>query len=117
MENQKSFYIVMESDIITSDISDKAKIIYAIVSSYSNNEFGYCYLTYKQIAELLKISVRQFYRCLSELKEKNYLNIIYKNNRAYLIPTINKFIELRKSEPAKFKEIFNYNWLDEQSKN
>lgn len=103
----------MESDIITSDISDKAKIAYSIISSYSNNKAGYCYLTYKQMADILKITIRQFYRCLKELKDKNYINIVYKNNRAYLMPTINSFVDLRSKNPKQFNEVFNFDWLNE----
>lgn len=115
MENQKSFYVTLESDLIfNNNFNSTVKILYAVVCFYSNNENGFCYLTYKQLSEIMKITERQIYRAVSELKKYNFITVVKKYNRSYLMPTINKFVELRNNEPDKFNEIFNYDWLNHQ---
>ena len=112
MVDQKSFYVVLESDLIFNQrLSDKSKILYSIICLYANNEQGYCYLTYKQLIKLLNVKKRQFYYLLNSLKKEKYITIVKKNNRAYIMPTINKFVEVRKNKPIK--EIFDYDWLNE----
>ena len=113
MENQKSFYVTLESDLIfNNNFNSTVKILYAVICFYSNNENGFCYLTYKQLAKIMKITERQIYRSVLELKKHNFINVIKKHNRSYLMPTINQFVELRNKEPEKIKEIFNYDWLN-----
>ena len=91
--NLKGIWIPIE--ILTDEkLSDKEKIIYAIVI-YLSKENGYCFLTNKTISELLKISVTQVSNLISSLKTKKYIEteIIYKEN--------SKQVEMRKLIPIK----------------
>lgn len=91
--NLKGIWIPIE--ILTDEkLSDKEKIIYAIVI-YLSKENGYCFLTNKTISELLNISVTQVSNLISSLKTKKYIEteIIYKEN--------SKQVEMRKLVPIK----------------
>lgn len=91
--NLKGIWIPIE--ILTDEkLSDKEKIIYAIVI-YLSKENGYCFLTNKTISELLNISVTQVSNLISSLKTKKYIEteIIYKEN--------SKQVEMRKLIPIK----------------
>lgn len=119
MEEQKGFYVTLESDLIfDTRINSTTKILYAVISSYSNNQHGFCYLNHKQLMELIKLKKRQFYYCLTDLKKYNYISTKKINNRVYLMPVINIFLEKRMTEPnVEVKEIFNYDWLNDYEKN
>ena len=89
--NLKGIWIPIE--ILTDNkLSDKEKIIYAIVI-YLSRENQYCFLTNKTINELLNISITQVSKLVNSLKDKKYINIelIYKEN--------SKQIEMRKLIP------------------
>lgn len=117
MENQKSFYITLESDLIFDNrINSTTKIIYSIISTYSNNSAGYCFLNHKQLAKIMKITERQFYRAVLELKKYNYITVKKHNNRSYLMPVINTLPELRKNNTTN-SEIFDYDWLNSNKEN
>lgn len=91
--NLKGIWIPIE--ILTDDkLSDKEKIIYAIVI-YLSKENQYCFLANKTISELLNISVTQVSNLINSLKKKKYIDtkIIYKENT--------KQIEMRKLIPIK----------------
>lgn len=96
--NLKGIWIPIE--ILTDEkLSDKEKIIYAIVI-YLSKENGYCFLTNKTISELLNISVTQVSNLISSLKTKKYIEteIIYKEN--------SKQVEMRKLIPIKNKDTY-----------
>lgn len=113
--NSKSFYVNIESDLLFDErISSITKIIYAIISNYSNNENGYCYLKYDQLAEKMKISKRSLYRHTQLLINYNYLTIIYKNNRSYLMPVNNTLPQIRSERKKTDKQLFEYDWLNSQ---
>lgn len=91
--NLKGIWIPIE--ILTDDkLSDKEKIIYAIVI-YLSKENQYCFLTNKTISKLLNISVTQVSNLINSLKKKKYIDteIIYKENT--------KQVEMRKLIPIK----------------
>ncbi len=78
--NLKGIWIPIE--ILTDNkLSDKEKIIYAIVM-YLSKENQYCFLPNKTISELLNISVTQVSNLINSLKKKKYIKteIIYKEN-------------------------------------
>ena len=99
--NLKGIWIPIE--ILTDNkLSDKEKIIYAIVI-YLSKENQYCFLTNKTISELLNISVTQVSNLINSLKSKEYIDteLIYKENTKQvemrkLIPIKNKYTYLRK---------------------
>lgn len=112
--NDRPFYVSIESVVLLNkDLNSTDKIVYGIISVFSMNQDGYCYLRYKQIAKYAQISKRNLYHCLKKLVSKQYLTKIVKNDRVYLMPTTNAFIQMR--ETKKFdKNQFYYNWLDEE---
>ena len=115
----KSLYTVIEDDLILDlSISDKAYRVYGLISLYSNNTHGYCYLKYKQLYEMLKLSKRQFIRCVNELIAKNYLFKIKIGTRTYLMPVVNRAIKRRGlySTEKSFAnyDLLDYDWLSEK---
>ncbi len=89
----KGIWIPIEI-LADNKLSDKEKIIYAIVM-YLSKENQYCFLTNKTISELLNISVTQVSNLISSLKKKKYIatKIIYRENT--------KQVEMRKLIPIK----------------
>lgn len=94
--NLKGIWIPIEI-LIDDKLSDKEKIIYAIVI-YLSKENQYCFLTNKTISELLNISVTQVSNLINSLKKNKYIDteIIYKENT--------KQVEMRKIIPIKNKD-------------
>ena len=110
---EKSFYTILESELIFDKrLSPTCKILYAIICSYSNNSNGYCYLRYSQLANMIGLSIRQFRRCISDLRILNYITIFNRNNRNFIMPTINKAVEDRKNN----NNWIEYDWLEENLK-
>lgn len=96
--NLKDIWIPIE--ILTDNkLSDKEKIIYAIVI-YLSKENQYCFLTNKTISELLNISVTQVSNLINSLKSKEYIDteLIYKENT--------KQVEMRKLIPIKNEDTY-----------
>ncbi len=115
MEENKSFYAILESDLIFDKrINPTTKLVYAVISNYSNNKNGYCYLNHFQLAVMIGITKRQMTRCVYDLKKYNYITIVRKKNRYFLMPTINVITELRKKAPIN-TELFEYDWLNEKN--
>ena len=96
--NLKGIWIPVE--ILTDKkLSDKEKIIYAIVI-YLSKENQYCFITNKTISELLNISITQVSNLINSLKKKKYIEteLIYKENT--------KQIEMRKLIPIKNEDTY-----------
>lgn len=115
------FYTFIESKVILDkNISSTSKILYSVICYFSNNEKGYCFKNNSQLMELVNISKRQFYYCLKELKEFNYVEVKKNNNRTYIMPVVNKIYlaleERRKIEKERIKNLnlFDYDWLNER---
>lgn len=96
--NLKGIWIPIEI-LIDDKLSDKEKIIYAIII-YLSKENQYCFLTNKTISELLNISVTQVSNLINSLKSKEYIDteLIYKENT--------KQVEMRKLIPIKNKDTY-----------
>ena len=96
--NLKGIWIPIEI-LIDDKLSDKEKIIYAIII-YLSKENQYCFLTNKTISELLNISVTQVSNLINSLKSKEYIDteLIYKENT--------KQVEMRKLIPIKNEDTY-----------
>lgn len=116
INHDQPLYVVIESDVLQNkDLTSTAKIAYAYIQFYANNKYGYCFLTEKKLAEKINISVRQLRFIIKDLVKCNYITLIRKNNRLYIMPTINKTINDRKERIQNLKEsIFTYDWLNEE---
>lgn len=112
--NFNTTYVVIEATILENEyLSSSDKIVYATISALSNNKDGYCYLTYKSLSNKLKIQERQLYYSIKRLKEQNYLITCKKGQRTFLMPSTSALIRARQLEPKKYKELFSYDWLDD----
>ena len=112
--SQKSFYVMIESELLIDQrLTSTEKIIYGIISNYSNNDKGYCFLTYRQIAELLNIQKRTLYYAINNLITCDYITKLTTNQRTYLMPTSNLMLKMRKKDPERFRALFSYNWLED----
>jgi len=112
--NKKSYYSILEMDLIFDNrITNTSKVVYAVISNYANNENGYCYLSYSQLSKICNLKIRNFIYCLNSLVKYEYIKKIYKNNRVYLQPTINKVIPMR-SHKNKIDNLFDYDWLQNE---
>lgn len=96
MLNLKGIWITIEV-LIDKNLSDKEKIIYAIIL-FLSQENNYCYCTNTTLSEMFYISTTQVSKLINSLKSKRYINteIIYKENskqieQRKLIPLQNNF--------------------------
>lgn len=119
MEN---FYIIIESDVLKDkNLNNSEKVLYGLICLYSSNEKGYCFKNYKQLAEIMNISDRQFYRCINNLKERNYIIVEKTKTRCFIMPVINQiYLEAKKRREDRqnelknqYEDILDYNWLNE----
>lgn len=114
----KYFYVSLESTVIFDKrLTDKAKILYAIICFYSNNNNRFCYLKYKDLANILNIKSRQIFYLMNELVKNKYVKLVKTKTRTYFSPVMNMLQQIKDKEPAKVDEFidenFNYNWLDD----
>lgn len=62
------------------NLRDKEKIIYSLILFFSNNK-GYCSIRNKYLENLLHRSTKRISGIINTLQDKNYINIIPRNNR------------------------------------
>lgn len=112
--DNRPFYVTIESVILMNkNLTNTDKIVYSIISAFSNNKNGYCYLKVEQIASLCGIKVRNLLYCLNRLKNEKYIQYIKKNTRTYYQPTLNATIQLREKR-KKDRDYIDYDWLEEE---
>ena len=74
---QHSWFAVIPAEILLhKEISDKGKLLYALVSNLSN-EKGYCFALNKYLAEKLNCSKDTITRHLTELEHLGYINRVF----------------------------------------
>ena len=120
MKEQTTFYTILDSDILFDEGLTSTEVrLYGIVSCFSNNKDGYCYLSYSKLSELTHLSKRQLIRCINHLEKKKYIKKIRKIQRVYLMPLINKAVLKRRlinSSTDDVKRIYvDYDWLNEKN--
>ena len=120
MEN---FYIILESELLKDkNLNNSEKVLYGLICLYSNNDKGYCYKNNRQLAEIMNISERQFYRCINNLKELNYILVEKTRSRCFIMPVINQLYleakqrrEQRQQElKEQYADVLDYDWLEEK---
>lgn len=84
MLNLKGIWIPIEI-LIDKNLSDKEKIIYAIIL-FLSQENNYCYCTNTTLSEMFYISTTQVSKLINSLKSKKYIKteIIYKETASKL---------------------------------
>ncbi|CUU73936.1 helix-turn-helix domain-containing protein [Campylobacter hyointestinalis] len=61
------------------DVSDSAKLMFALISALSNNDYEACFSSNKYFCEYFDCKVDKILTMLKELKQKEYILIKYKN--------------------------------------
>lgn len=108
-----SFFTIIESSVLlNNDLTNTDKILYSIISSFSNNKKGYCFVRYSELAKYSGIKKRQLYHIINKLEKINLITRYKKDNRYYLMPTINLMSKNKKKIMEENR--FYYNWLDEE---
>jgi len=106
-------YTILETSILMSDnINAQECVLYALITSLSNNQDFCCYASNKYLAELMRCDTRSIQRMLKTLKEKEYIISIMneQGNKRKLQPVINKMVEKKK----EILNLFDYDWLNEE---
>ena len=125
LEIMESFYIILESEILKDkNLNNSEKVLYGLICLYSNNEKGYCFKNNKQLAEIMNISERQYYRCINNLKELNYIIVEKTKTRCFIMPVVNQiYLEAKQRREQRqeelhnqFADILDYDWLEEEKK-
>lgn len=106
-----TFFTIVESSVLLNkNLTNTEKIVYSIISSFSNNKKGYCFLRYNELANYSGIKKRQLYKIINKLEKMNLIVRYNSNNIFYLMPAINL---LDKNKNKKLIEnAFYYDWLD-----
>lgn len=89
-DTKNVLFTVLEYRILTDkNISSTSKLLYQLIYTKANNDKGFCFSTNKELMSALDLSERQFYRCILELRQYGYIDIIKTNKRSYIMPTSN----------------------------
>lgn len=97
MEKQFSTFSVIPTEIIINkELSSTNKLLYAIISSLTN-EKGYCWASNKYLGEMLDISERQIIKNINKLEKENLIRIDVKDNWKRKITLKNILVGMNKS--------------------
>lgn len=97
MEKQLSTFSVIPTEIIINkELSSTNKLLYAIISSLTN-EKGYCWASNKYLGEMLDISERQIIKNIIKLEKENLIKIDIKDNWKRKITLKNIIVGMNKS--------------------
>lgn len=106
-----TFFTIIESSVLLNkNLTNTEKIVYSIISSFSNNKKGYCFLRYNELANYSGIKKRQLYKIINKLEKMNLIVRYNNNNIFYLMPAINLLAQNKKK--LVNENTFYYNWLD-----
>lgn len=99
-KDKKNYYAIIPANVrYDKRLSPLTRLIYGEITALSN-EKGYCFATNAYFANLYSMSNVSISRCISELKEHNYIRVVYdikeKNvdkRKIYINNTENKKLE------------------------
>ena len=119
-KDKKNYYAVIPANVrYDKRLSPLTRLIYGEITALSN-EKGYCFATNAYFANLYSMSNISISRCISELKEHNYIRVVYdikeKNvdkRKIYINNTENKKLENKESN----KKLDNEKLENEELKN
>lgn len=114
-KDKKNYYAIIPANVrYDKRLSPLTRLIYGEITALSN-EKGYCFATNAYFANLYSMSNVSISRCISELKEHNYIRVVYdikeKNvdkRKIYINNLENKKLEneeIKNNEELKNKEI------------
>ena len=109
-KDKKNYYAVIPANVrYDKRLSPLTRLIYGEITALSN-EKGYCFATNAYFANLYSMSNISISRCISELKEHNYIRVVYdikeKNvdkRKIYINNTENKKLDNEKLENEELK--------------
>lgn len=121
-KDKKNYYAIIPANVrYDKRLSPLTRLIYGEITALSN-EKGYCFATNAYFANLYSMSNVSISRCISELKEHNYIRVVYdikeKNvdkRKIYINNTENKKLENKElnkkleNEELKNNEEININ--------
>lgn len=77
MNNKKNYYAIIPANVrYDKRLSPLTRLIYGEITALTN-EKGYCFATNAYFAKLYSMSNVSISRCISELKEHNYIRVVY----------------------------------------
>ncbi|WP_157151577.1 helix-turn-helix domain-containing protein [Brachyspira sp. SAP_772] len=77
MNNKKNYYAIIPANVrYDKRLSPLTRLIYGEITALTN-EKGYCFATNAYFANLYSMSNVSISRCISELKEHNYIRVVY----------------------------------------
>lgn len=114
-KDKKNYYAIIPANVrYDKRLSPLTRLIYGEITALTN-EKGYCFATNAYFANLYSMSNVSISRCISELKEHNYIRVVYdikeKNvdkRKIYINNLENKKLEneeIKNNEELKNKEI------------
>lgn len=114
-KDKKNYYAIIPANVrYDKRLSPLTRLIYGEITALTN-EKGYCFATNAYLANLYSMSNVSISRCISELKEHNYIRVVYdikeKNvdkRKIYINNLENKKLEneeIKNNEELKNKEI------------
>ena len=116
MKEISNYYSIIPMEVLISkELSDKAKLIYAELSSL-DSKAGFAWCSNKYLAELFDVSVWTISKCIKELVEFKYIKCEYETDNARKIFLIKPIVKNLKtySEKSKNPNVKNHKTLCEK---
>lgn len=110
--NFNSYTTIKTIVLLDKRLTSTEKICYSMIASLTKIT-EYCYCSNNYLSKILDISSRQVSSIIQKLKDLNYIDIIIQNNTKRKI-----YLKYDNFDPKKIdssKEIFNYNWLEDET--
>ena len=113
MKTKPKYYIIEYNVFEDSELTSTDKLVYAIINNFRNS-VEFTYATNKYFARLLNLSERSIQYSLNNLKNKNYIEIYFINNKRMIksinSPNQNDLMQ-KKIENDENINFDDYNWL------
>jgi len=111
----RDFYISLPSIVLEDTrLTSTDKLVYALISSFSLNEKGYCFLKYRYLAHYANIKKRNLYKIIKKLIILKYIEKIIVKNNICLKPYRDLSEEMKNKNRQKIPvDLFDYDWLSE----
>ena len=91
-ENKPNYFAILPANVrYDKELTDKAKLLYAEITSLSN-KMGYCFASNKYFADLYNCTTRSIQNAISKLQEKGYVFTEIENNyerKIYISSSVN----------------------------
>lgn len=113
MENYPKLLMLTTSLFFDNKLSKTDIILYSLICVLSSNPDGRCFAKNEYFCKLLNSNERTVRYSLQRLKKNNYIIVQFENQKRFIKPTINVFIELHEKYINNQISLFDYDWLNE----